>query len=406
MSGPFEFWTAEAIADATGAPVANVRLSWPLVHAALDARGISDRATQIAALATIAVETGNFLPIPEYASGDEYEGRLDLGNTQPGDGRRFKGRGFVQITGRANYRTYGDALGVGLVDNPDLALRPDIAAQIFAVYFANHYIRWEPAPAPLMNCADLARAGEWRGVRVAVNGGENGLQRFMEVVNALEGGDVSKVQYNRAEPAIAQNDAWSCAPTSTRWALTALGRHPSETWMESQMLADGVVTRENGLSDATGAQLARWIRDQYGEYGYLANNDPAVSWEWVVHEGAKPDGSQHAYPLLLGGRTWNHWSGFRDYDPSRGVLLLANPAEGWHGIGQTMSRAQFTQQGPFSAVRVYHPDLFEVVPDPDPPQPDRLAIAATQLRELLASDDRGDHLRAAIRGVIAALETP
>jgi hypothetical protein len=227
---------------------------------------------------------------------------------------------------------------------------------------------------------------------------------FLDVVNKLGGDTVPKVTYNRTTPAIAQDDAWSCAPTSTRWALTALGRKPSEMWMESQMLVDGIVTMEQGLMDATGAQLARWVSDQYGEYGYIANNEPAVSWEWVIHEGAKPDGSQHAYPLLLGGRAWNHWSGFRDYDPPRGLLLLANPAEGWHGVGQTMSRQQFQAQGPFSAVRVYHPDLLGA--DPVPPQPDRLTQTATQLRELLASDDRGDHLRAAIRGVLAALEAP
>jgi hypothetical protein len=59
---------------------------------------------------------------------------------------------------------------------------------VFALYFATHFIRWLPQPSPLMNCADLARAGEWRGVRVAVNGGENGLATFLGYVNALEAG--------------------------------------------------------------------------------------------------------------------------------------------------------------------------------------------------------------------------
>ena len=178
-------FTAAGIAAVLGAPLANVAANWPPLAAALTAHGIGDRPVQIAALATVGVETGSFRPIPEYASGDEYEGRADLGNTQPGDGRRYKGRGFIQITGRSNYTTYGNLLGVDLVGNPDLALDPTVASQIFALYFTNHRIRWEPAPAPLMNCADLARAGEWRGVRVAVNGGENGLARFLEMVNGL-----------------------------------------------------------------------------------------------------------------------------------------------------------------------------------------------------------------------------
>jgi predicted chitinase/SH3-like domain-containing protein len=178
-------FAAPGIAAVLGAPLANVAANWPLLQAALTERDIGDRPVQIAALATIGVETGSFAPIPEYASGDEYEGRSDLGNTQAGDGRRYKGRGFIQITGRSNYRTYGSLLGVDLEGNPDLALDPGIASRIFASYFTEHRIRWLSAPAPLMNCADLARAGEWRGVRVAVNGGENGLDRFLQMVSGL-----------------------------------------------------------------------------------------------------------------------------------------------------------------------------------------------------------------------------
>ena len=185
QGGEGSSFTAQQIASVLGAPAANVATNWPLLEAALVARGIGDRPVLIAALATVGVETGSFAPIPEIASGDAYEGREDLGNTQTGDGRRYKGRGLIQITGRANYRTYGNHLGIDLEGNPDLALDPNIACRIFAAYFTEHRIRWLPAPAPLMSCADLARAGEWRGVRVAVNGGENGLTPFLEMVNGL-----------------------------------------------------------------------------------------------------------------------------------------------------------------------------------------------------------------------------
>jgi hypothetical protein len=178
-------FAAPTIASILRSPAGNVTTNWPLLQAALTARGIGDRPVLIGALATVGVETGNFAPIPEWASGDDYEGRVDLGNTQPGDGRRYKGRGLIQITGRANYRHYGQLLGIDLEGNPDLALDPNIACQIFAVYFTEHRIQWLPAPAPLMSCADLARAGEWRGVRLAVNGGYNGLDRFLEIVNGL-----------------------------------------------------------------------------------------------------------------------------------------------------------------------------------------------------------------------------
>lgn len=59
-----------------------------------------------------------------------YEGRKDLGNTQPGDGKRFMGRGYVQITGRTNYQKASSLVGKDLVANPDLALDPEIAAKI------------------------------------------------------------------------------------------------------------------------------------------------------------------------------------------------------------------------------------------------------------------------------------
>lgn len=59
-----------------------------------------------------------------------YEGREDLGNTQPGDGKRFMGRGYVQITGRRNYERASKIVGRDLVANPDLAMKPAIASVI------------------------------------------------------------------------------------------------------------------------------------------------------------------------------------------------------------------------------------------------------------------------------------
>ena len=57
-------------------------------------------------------------PPEAWASGEAYEGRTDLGNTKPGDGKRFKGRGLIQLTGRANYQAYSDATGIDYVKNP------------------------------------------------------------------------------------------------------------------------------------------------------------------------------------------------------------------------------------------------------------------------------------------------
>ena len=99
---------------------------------------ISDLRQRAYVLATVKHETAStWRPIAERFNGDPYEyftkrydHREDLGNTEPGDGFRFRGRGFVQITGRANYRKLSTALGVNLVDYPDVALKEDIAFQI------------------------------------------------------------------------------------------------------------------------------------------------------------------------------------------------------------------------------------------------------------------------------------
>lgn len=81
-------------------------------------------------LGTAYHESDRFRTMEEYASGAAYEGRKTLGNTEPGDGRRFKGRGFVQITGRRNYTDWAKRLGVDLVGNPALAARLDHATTI------------------------------------------------------------------------------------------------------------------------------------------------------------------------------------------------------------------------------------------------------------------------------------
>jgi predicted chitinase len=81
-------------------------------------------------LAALERETAGFSAFTEFASSDADEGRKDLGNTQPGDGRKYKGRGFVLMTGRSNYRRLGQQIGVDLESYPELALNPEVGAKI------------------------------------------------------------------------------------------------------------------------------------------------------------------------------------------------------------------------------------------------------------------------------------
>jgi hypothetical protein len=170
--------TAAGIAGALECPRANVKRHWPAIQAACLEYGLTDRACVIAILGTIGTEVASFEPINEEGGTRYftklYEGRGDLGNTQPGDGVRYHGRGFLQLTGRANYRAYGRKLGLPLEKNPDLALDPDAAARILACYFDERGI------------SEDARRADWETVRRKVNGGLNGWGRFRSLIARLE----------------------------------------------------------------------------------------------------------------------------------------------------------------------------------------------------------------------------
>lgn len=148
-----------------------------VIGSTLVKHGLTDPNVQIGIYATIKVETGHMAPITEF--GDEtyfqrYDGRADLGNTEPGDGYRYRGRGYVQITGRANYKLYGGLIGKDLLANPDLALDPETAAEILCLFFQRS------------GAAKAAIQQDWTMCRRRVNGGLDGFPVFMAAVTALE----------------------------------------------------------------------------------------------------------------------------------------------------------------------------------------------------------------------------
>jgi hypothetical protein len=160
---------------------ANIQRYLPYVAAAMEACGLGDRAMLCMALGTIRAESEGFLPIAEFPSQfntlpgrapfSAYEGRKNLGNTQPGDGARFKGRGFVQLTGRANYEKFGQVLGIDLAGQPDWANAPEVAALLLAQFLDDH--------AQAIRAA--LDAGNLKLARQLVNGGSHGLDRFSAV---------------------------------------------------------------------------------------------------------------------------------------------------------------------------------------------------------------------------------
>lgn len=176
--------TPDMIARACGADAQHVAANWPLVITALDRQGIAQPLVQVAAAATIAVETARtFRPIEERGGPAYftrlYEHRVDIGNVVAGDGARYHGRGYIQLTGRANYRAFGLRIGADLEGHPELACAPGAAAEVLAVFFRDRHV------------AESAMARDWERVRRRVNGGTNGLQEFLDCVQALlvEAGD-------------------------------------------------------------------------------------------------------------------------------------------------------------------------------------------------------------------------
>ena len=114
-------------------------------------------------LAQIAHESAELRYTKELASGKAYEGRKDLGNTQRGDGVRFKGRGLIQITGRANYAAYAKFCGFDVVAKPELLEQPLGATKSAMWYWQTHGLN------------QIADKDDDLAITKRINGGTNGL---------------------------------------------------------------------------------------------------------------------------------------------------------------------------------------------------------------------------------------
>lgn len=135
----------------------------PLLSDTMDEFEIDTPKRQAAFLAQVAHESGQLRYTEEIASGEAYEGRSDLGNVHPGDGKQFKGRGLIQLTGRRNYRDCSLALGVDLIKEPQLLSQPQLATRSAGWFWRSK------------NLNKFADSNQFGSLTKAINGGYNGL---------------------------------------------------------------------------------------------------------------------------------------------------------------------------------------------------------------------------------------
>lgn len=127
--------------------------------------GILDSPLRLAHfMAQLVHESGSFRYMEEIASGQAYEGRADLGNTETGDGRRFKGRGPIQLTGRANYREYGRDAGLDFESHPEMVALPSVGLLAGCMFWKKKGLN------------ALADADDVRAITLKINGGLNGYE--------------------------------------------------------------------------------------------------------------------------------------------------------------------------------------------------------------------------------------
>jgi putative chitinase len=136
--------------------------------------GINTPARQAAFVAQIGHESGQLRYVRELASGAAYEGRADLGNVVTGDGVRYKGRGLIQITGRSNYKACGAALGLDLINHPELLEQPVNACRSAAWFWRSRGLN------------DLADVGDQVRITRRINGGTNGLAERLAFFETAE----------------------------------------------------------------------------------------------------------------------------------------------------------------------------------------------------------------------------
>jgi putative chitinase len=147
----------------------------------MDSMGMRDPKERAAFMAQLSHESAGFNKLEEVGDQklwNKYQKNKQLGNIKPGDGEKYKGRGFIQLTGRWNYEHYGKKLGLDLVNNPELAADPEVALKIAHLYWKDK------------NISQAARKGDFKAVTKKINDGLNGyddrMARYKQFLSSAE----------------------------------------------------------------------------------------------------------------------------------------------------------------------------------------------------------------------------
>lgn len=236
----------------------------PFIQQAMAEFDITSYLRETAFLAQLAHESGELRYMEEIASGAAYEGRANLGNTQPGDGKRFKGRGPIQLTGRANYKRYGDLLGLDLVNNPTIAATKEVGFRIAGQY-------WK-----LNGLNELADEQQFKAITKKINGGYNGLDDRIKY-------------YERAKKVMSSDDA-ETASTPVATPPTSSGQAPPYP---------GAVLRQGSKGDNV-----RVVQQRLSDLGYSLGVDgnfgPGTAKAVVAFQQKQSLGSDG----IVGPNTW------------------------------------------------------------------------------------------------------
>lgn len=168
--------------EGTCSPTACAEAFLPYIIEACDKYVINTPIRQLCFFAQVGHESGGLFYTEELASGAAYEGRKSLGNTQTGDGVRFKGRGLIQITGRANYKSISDNLGVDFITTPTL-----LGGKNIKVSTPNQLKYSALSAGWFWNSKNLNAIADLINIQKAIDTGSN-LENYQQLTKKINGG--------------------------------------------------------------------------------------------------------------------------------------------------------------------------------------------------------------------------